>query len=153
MLDRTIHFTLNDAAATAGMATTMARNARVADVFLLNGPIGAGKTTFARAFIQARLTREEDVPSPTFTLVQTYEDDAGDIWHADLYRLTDPQEIVELGLTGAFDDAICLIEWPDLLSDLTPDGALHCTFAALSDHHSLRITGPDATLSRLLGTA
>lgn len=94
------------------------------DTILLAGGVGAGKTHFARCLIQSRLSEPEDVPSPTFTLVQTYDTDAGDIWHADLYRLSDLSEIDELGLTQAFADAICLIEWPDRLGTEAPASAL-----------------------------
>lgn len=89
------------------------------DCVLLDGPIGAGKTHLARAFIRARLGEAEDVPSPTFTLVQTYPADP-EIWHADLYRLTHTDEVVELGLDDAFASAICLIEWPDRLGANLP---------------------------------
>ena len=89
------------------------------DTLLLQGPIGAGKTHLARALIQARQSAAgraaEDVPSPSFTLVQTYEAGETEIWHADLFRLGNAAEADELGLTDAFDAAICLIEWPERL--------------------------------------
>lgn len=107
---------------------------RPGDVVLLTGEIGAGKTHFARCLIQSLLVTPEDVPSPTFTLVQTYDTTAGDLWHADLYRLTGPDESVELGLTEAFETAICLVEWPDRLAELAPQDALRIEFAqAASD--------------------
>ncbi|SHJ86885.1 tRNA threonylcarbamoyladenosine biosynthesis protein TsaE [Shimia gijangensis] len=94
------------------------------DVLLFEGDIGAGKTHFARCLIQSLLPEPEDVPSPTFTLVQTYETPDFEIWHADLYRLSSPDEVVELGLTEAFEDAVCLVEWPDRLAELKPEKAL-----------------------------
>ena len=94
------------------------------DVLLFEGEIGAGKTHFARCLIQSLLLESEDVPSPTFTLVQTYDTSGFEIWHADLYRLTSPDEVVELGLTDAFETALCLVEWPDRLADLSPKNAL-----------------------------
>ena len=101
--------------ATDALGRLMAPELVPGDTVLLTGPIGAGKSHLSRAIIRARLGRTEDVPSPTFTLVQTYDDPAGDIWHADLYRLSHPDEVLELGLEDAFPTAICLIEWPDRL--------------------------------------
>lgn len=115
--------------ATEKLGAWLAAALHPGDVILLHGEIGAGKTHLARALIRARLGRMVEVPSPTFTLIQTYDADDAEIWHADLYRLSHPDEVVELGLEAAFDTAICLIEWPDRLGDLTPDGALHLTFS------------------------
>ena len=114
---------------TADLAKAIAPCLRVGDVLLLDGPVGAGKTHFARCLIQSLQDQPEDVPSPTFTLVQTYDSRAGEIWHSDLYRLSDVSEIEELGLIDAFRDAICLVEWPDRLGMLAPDTALHLQFS------------------------
>ncbi|MBE0413884.1 tRNA (adenosine(37)-N6)-threonylcarbamoyltransferase complex ATPase subunit type 1 TsaE [Yoonia sp.] len=134
---------------TAALAGRIAPILRPGDVILLEGPIGAGKSAFSRALIRARLGRQEEVPSPTFTLIQTYEDPAGDIWHCDLYRLTHADEIFELGLDDAFDTAICLIEWPDRLGDDAPENALRLRFAAHDNGHSVIIDAPDAWGKRL----
>jgi tRNA threonylcarbamoyladenosine biosynthesis protein TsaE len=119
------------------------------DVLLLEGPIGAGKSHLARALIRARLGRDEDVPSPTFTLVQTYDDPAGEIWHADLYRLGHPDEALELGLVDAFDDAICLVEWPDRLGRLRPETALTVRLEAEGDGRRAHLAGAGAWPRRL----
>ncbi len=125
-------FILSSPEATARFAGALAPPLAPGDVILLDGPIGAGKTHFARALIHARQSADgapvEDVPSPTFTLVQTYETPTVEIWHADLYRLTHPDDVEELGLTDAFDTAICLVEWPDRLGSLAPPGALTLAF-------------------------
>jgi len=124
--DLTLH--LHGPDATAALAADIAPLCRAGDVIALWGGIGAGKSHFARALIRARLAaagRAEDIPSPTFTLVQSYDADGIEIWHSDLYRLTHADEVLELGLEDAFDHALCLIEWPDRLGADLPDGALH----------------------------
>ena len=113
---------------TQALAVKIAAQLDPGDTLLLHGPVGAGKSLFARAAIQSLQEVPEDVPSPTFTLVQTYDTARGEIWHCDLYRLSDPDEVAELGLLDAMDSAICLIEWPDRLAEMTPDDALHLTF-------------------------
>ena len=107
------------------------------DLIALWGDLGAGKTAFARGFIHARqeaagLAREE-VPSPTFTLVQLYEMPGGSVWHFDLYRLGNPAEIHELGLDDALAEGITLIEWPERLGPLLPEDRLDLSLAAAPD--------------------
>jgi len=99
----------------------------------LDGPVGAGKTHLARAIIQALLPVPEDVPSPTFTLVQSYETTAGPLVHADLYRLTGADEIEELGLAHAMENEVCLIEWPDRLGPYWPNSALHLKLSPMAE--------------------
>lgn len=115
---------------TATLARQLGPRLIPGDCMLLSGPIGSGKTHFARQMIQHLQDQPEDVPSPTYTLVQIYDTSQGEIWHADLYRLGNTDEIEELGLSDAFDAAICLIEWPDRLADLSPPDALDLTFRA-----------------------
>jgi tRNA threonylcarbamoyladenosine biosynthesis protein TsaE len=110
---------LSDEAATAALAVRVAGVAAARDVIALKGDLGTGKTSFARAFIRARGGAEE-VPSPTFTLVQVYDLDPVPVWHFDLYRLRAPEEAWELGIEDAFATAISLIEWPERLGTLLP---------------------------------
>ena len=109
---------------TKDLAIRLKENLRNGDVILLKGEIGAGKSHFARSLIQAAMDKIEDVPSPTFTLVQTYYTTVGPIWHADLYRLNDHNDVFELGLIDAFGHEIVLIEWPERLGYLEPSDAL-----------------------------
>ncbi|MEJ2120036.1 MAG: tRNA (adenosine(37)-N6)-threonylcarbamoyltransferase complex ATPase subunit type 1 TsaE [Alphaproteobacteria bacterium] len=100
-------------ASTIALAARIAAVAEAGDVVALQGPLGAGKTVFARGFIRALTTPTEEVPSPTFTLVQVYEGDACPIHHFDLYRIESADELYELGIEEALSDGITLIEWPE----------------------------------------
>src|SRR5918997_2079891 len=130
---------LPDEQATAALAARVAALARPGDVIALKGELGAGKTTFARAFIRAR-GGGEAVPSPTFTLVQVYEIADIAIWHVDAYRLRDPDEAWELGLEDAFRDGISLIEWPERLGNLLPHGRLQITLSDAGPPNVRRVT-------------
>lgn len=127
----TFRFYLQDTSDTDWAAKCFAETMTAGDTVLLQGSVGAGKTDFARRFIQTRQSEFdsiEDVPSPTFTLVQTYPVGSIEIWHADLYRLCDIDELYELGLETAFETAICLIEWPERLGPLAPEDAMWLRF-------------------------
>ncbi len=118
---------LPDEAATAALAARISGLAEPSDIMALKGDLGTGKTTFARAFIRTRGNRDEEVPSPTFTLVQVYELGSAAIWHFDLYRLRAPEEAWELGIEDAFHEGISLIEWPEQLGPLLPERRLEIT--------------------------
>ncbi|ESQ80841.1 tRNA (adenosine(37)-N6)-threonylcarbamoyltransferase complex ATPase subunit type 1 TsaE [Asticcacaulis sp. YBE204] len=109
---------LKDEAETIAYGAWLADQLNAGDVVYLLGDLGAGKSTLARGLIRALTSPDEDVPSPTFTLVQTYEGRDVDIAHFDLYRLTDPEEVHEVGLFELADSHICLIEWPQRLAHL-----------------------------------
>ncbi|PPR67132.1 MAG: tRNA threonylcarbamoyladenosine biosynthesis protein TsaE, partial [Alphaproteobacteria bacterium MarineAlpha3_Bin1] len=112
---------LADEAATAELAKTVASVSRPGDVIALWGDLGTGKTVFARAFINARAGTPQEVPSPTYTLVQIYDAaGGGGIYHFDLYRIEDAGELEELGMEEAFSGGISLIEWPDRMKNLLP---------------------------------
>ncbi|MCF2906015.1 tRNA (adenosine(37)-N6)-threonylcarbamoyltransferase complex ATPase subunit type 1 TsaE [Octadecabacter sp. CECT 8868] len=134
---------------TAQLGQTLAQIAEPGDCFLLRGQIGVGKSSLARSFIRAILGPDVEVPSPTFTLVQSYDYGDVEIWHADLYRLGDPQEAVELGLVDAFEDHICLIEWPELLGDMVPNTALDIYLEISDDAHLCTITFDETWANRM----
>lgn len=133
-----MNFTLTSQSAedTKNLANKLAPLLVIGDVLLLHGPVGAGKTDLARKIIQNQMRLhnvEEDVPSPTFTLVQTYEIGNKEFLHADLYRLSHPDEVYELGIERAFEEAICLIEWPNRLGSIAPNTALNIKISILDD--------------------
>ena len=115
------------------LAARTARLAQPGDVFLLEGPLGVGKSVFARGFIQGLCGTDTEVPSPTFTLVQTYDAPAATLWHFDLYRIEDPEQIFELGWEDAMADGISLIEWPSRLGPYMPVQAKRITIDVESD--------------------
>lgn len=151
--------TVEGEAGTARLAAALARRARRGDVVALVGDLGAGKTVFARAFIQARAAAAgaavAEVPSPTFTLVQVYEIGDETIWHADLYRIADPSEIDELGLDEARADGMLLVEWPDRWGDGLPPEALivRIGLGSAPDIRTISLEAPSAWDGRLADLA
>jgi tRNA threonylcarbamoyladenosine biosynthesis protein TsaE len=132
---------LPDEEATQKLAESLAAKARPGDILLLEGPLGAGKTSFSRAFIRALAGDPKlEIPSPTFTLVQSYQTPKGEIWHYDLWRLIDHYAMEELGWDEAAQK-IVLVEWPDRLGPLTPPQALHLRFAYATPGRSLELSG------------
>ena len=134
---------LEDHDATARAGAKVAAMAVAGDVLTLSGPLGVGKTTFARGFIGA-LGHAGEVPSPSFAIVQPYDHLDPPVWHVDLYRLEDPREIEELGLDAAAD-AILLVEWPERAGDNSWPGALQLSFDSTgADARSLTAKVPPA---------
>ena len=122
------HIDLPDLAATAAFGRRLAGLLRRGDVVALKGGLGVGKTTLARAIVAGLSPEAEDVPSPTFTLVQTYPavltDGPAELWHFDLYRLDRPDQVYELGIEDALAEGVSLIEWPELAAGLLPKESL-----------------------------
>jgi tRNA threonylcarbamoyladenosine biosynthesis protein TsaE len=143
---------LPDENATAAFAARLAALAVPGDVIALKGELGAGKTSFVRAFIRAH-GGDETVPSPTFTLVQVYDLPGGAIWHFDLYRLRQPEEAWELGIEDAFRDGISLIEWPERLGTLLPTLRLEIAldFGGAPDARRATLSGGGDWSVRLAG--
>lgn len=123
---------------TAQIAQDIAGLLRPGHVILLKGELGAGKSTFARALIQALCGADTEVPSPTFTLVQTYEAPQFVLWHFDLYRLNHSEEIYELGIEEAYASGVCLIEWPERLGSYLPKAYLEIELS-YGNHENERI--------------
>lgn len=140
-----------DEQAMGHFAATLAPALRCGDCLAFYGDLGAGKTSFARALIKA-LTDETEVPSPTFTLVQSYDSRIGSIWHMDLYRLKRAEELVELGFAEAVGHALLLIEWPERAGNLLPleHLAIGLQFAQHGDARALTLKGSPAWQARLL---
>jgi tRNA threonylcarbamoyladenosine biosynthesis protein TsaE len=96
------------------LATRIAQQCRIGDAVLLRGGLGVGKSSFARGFINSFYDTPTEVPSPTFTLIQTYEIPNGEIWHCDLYRIEHEHDLHEIGIEDGVFGAITLVEWPDI---------------------------------------
>ncbi len=136
-----ISIELNSETETAALGAALAPVLRPGDTILLSGPVGAGKSLLARSVLTEMLKPYGpvgDIPSPSYTLVQTYKAGGTDIWHADLYRMSGPEETIELGLNEAFGEGIVIVEWPDRLGEETPQRYLHLTLHPLSDDADAR---------------
>lgn len=131
-------FTLKNESATGILASQLAGLTEPRDIIGLVGDLGVGKTAFARAFITAR-GGDSEVPSPTFTLVQVYECSSINIYHFDLYRIEEPEEIFELGIEDAFAEGISLIEWPDRMDTYIPSERLDIIFSSGLDENAREV--------------
>ena len=121
---------------TKKLAESFAKNAKIGDCFALYGDLGAGKSTFARYFIQYLLPNIENIPSPTFTIMQQYDND---ILHVDCYRLESENEAIEIGLHEFFASSISLIEWPEKISRILPQDVKKLYFSLLDDKRTVEI--------------
>ncbi len=154
--DTTGDIALADVEATNTLGEALSDLVGPRDVIALWGDLGAGKTSLARAIIQTLLAASglrEDVPSPTFTLVQTYEAGTLPIWHADLYRLSDPDELIELGLEEALEGGLLLIEWPDRMEEELPVERLDIELKEAGEGRLACLTGRGATWEDRLNRA
>ncbi len=124
------------------LGARLGRALRAGDTIALIGGLGAGKTTLARGLVQSVLPHET-VPSPTYTLVQTYDVPGFTLWHCDLYRLEHPDEAYELGLIDAMGEDVCLLEWPDRLGNLMPKDALQIEIKFEGEGRRVALTGWD----------
>lgn len=140
---------LADAEATLAFGRRVGARLKPGDVVLLFGGLGAGKTTFSRGAVAGFTGCEQEVPSPTYTLVQTYEGPAGALWHLDLYRLKSPEEAFELGLEDAWAEAVCLIEWPERLGAYLPADRLEIHFEIDGEGRRAVLTGRGAWRERV----
>jgi tRNA threonylcarbamoyladenosine biosynthesis protein TsaE len=144
-----------DEEATAGLGEAIAPALRPGLAICLYGPLGAGKSTLARALIRALTTPDEEVPSPTFTLVQSYE--AGltahpfSLAHFDLYRLTSPDEAYEIGFDEALAEGAVIVEWPQRLGDRLPLDRLDIEIRLEGDGRRVQLTPHGAWKDMTLG--
>ena len=115
------------------IASALAPLLSVGDVVALNGTLGVGKTTFVRALVRNLTDTEADVPSPTFTILQTYDTPKFTLYHFDFYRLKSPEEAYEIGIEEAFTDGVSVIEWPEKIGPLLPKQHKAISFEILKD--------------------
>ncbi len=115
------------------LAQKIADTVKRGTILALYGTLGTGKTAFSRGFIQYLTRSKTDVPSPTFTLLQTYETETFPIYHFDMYRLKTPDEAYELGIEEAFSEGVSLIEWPDKIDSLLPKKHIKIHFEIQQD--------------------
>ncbi len=126
-------------AAAEALGAAAGRALRTGEAICLWGPLGAGKTTLARGLIRSLTTPEEEVPSPTFTLVQSYDGLQFPLAHFDLYRIARSEEIFELGLDEALDQGAAIIEWPERLEGRLPPDRLDIVLAIEGDGRRARL--------------
>ena len=138
---------------TAELGARLGQYMRKRDIVALDGPLGSGKSVFARGLIQGICGLEVVVPSPTFTIIQIYDAPNFQIWHCDFYRLVDSEQIFELGLDEAFSNAVTVIEWPDRVGNFLADRRLLVKFLEEGgdEGHTVRLGGDSSWANRLKG--
>ena len=131
-----------DLATLERMAHHLAAQLQEGDILLLNGTLGAGKTQFSKFLIQNLTAPAQEVPSPTFTLVQTYKASNFDIWHFDLYRLESDMELEEIGWFEQIESRVSLVEWPDRLGAYLPESylSLDLQFSQTSETRDIHLS-------------
>lgn len=140
--NRTLCFELADIAAVEKLAGNIAPLLKQGDVLQLKGDLGVGKTTFTRALIAALAGKRIEVPSPTFTLVQQYDLPQFTLYHFDLYRLKNSDELIEIGLEQALSEGVSVLEWPELALDFLPQDSVIFQFSHLQQGRALQISAP-----------
>lgn len=128
-----VEISVLDEAGTVRVARALAHVAGARDILALHGDLGSGKTAFARGFVRALTRADEEVPSPTFTLAQTYPVNGLVIHHFDFYRIESPDDAWEIGVEEAFADGIALIEWPERVAGILPADRLDVYLEASPD--------------------
>ncbi|MCA6315125.1 MAG: tRNA (adenosine(37)-N6)-threonylcarbamoyltransferase complex ATPase subunit type 1 TsaE [Phenylobacterium sp.] len=134
---------------TEALGRRLAPLLQAGEAICLSGGLGVGKSCLARALIRALTSQDEEAPSPTFTLVQTYPGREFEIAHFDLYRLEDPDEAWEIGLEEALDHGAALIEWPERLEGRLPSDRLDLELSVAGEGRTARLTGHGAWKERI----
>lgn len=140
-------FTSKNEIETMNFAKKLASVCKTKDIIVLTGNLGSGKTKFTEGFL-SYFGLENEISSPTFTIVNEYLKDDTNIYHFDVYRLEDSSEFYEIGGDEYFDKGICIIEWGELIEDALPKEYLHITFEKNNDNENIRILNIDAFGSR-----
>ena len=138
-----MEFICNTEEDTVRLGQKLSSIAKKGDVIAHYGTLGMGKSVFSRAFVKS-LTSANEVPSPTFTLVQVYEAKDFDIYHFDLYRLKSPEEIFEIGMEEALYDGVCLIEWPEKMQGYLPKNIFRLEITPYEQGRKIKIETTDA---------
>lgn len=150
-IEKKMEFICATEADTIKLGEKLAAFAKQGDVFAMFGTLGMGKSVLSRAFIKS-LTGAEEVPSPTFTLVQSYEADNFEIYHYDLYRIKSAEEIFELGMEEALYEGVCLIEWPEKMGGYLPHNAFIVSINPFGSGRKITIENKDIVKQKRLAT-